>query len=116
MRKQNKYHNIKSSYDGYNFDSLAEVKHYKNLVVLKCAGAICNFRVHPKYPLLNTLKTNNQTYRKKAYIADFEVVYQDGTVEAWDIKGGQETITSTFRLKAHLFCLKYPHINLIIKY
>lgn len=67
----NKYRNKKVQVDMYVFDSIAESKRYKELVLLEKAGEICNLELQPRFLLQESFKKNGKTYRKIEYIADF---------------------------------------------
>lgn len=98
---ESKYHNERVEIDGYKFASKFEAERYGELVLLKMAGMIESFRVHPKYPIGGG----------RYYEGDFEVTYYAGKVEVEDTKGVE---TDVFRLKAALFREKYPDIPLIV--
>lgn len=98
--KKHKY-NAKPGYlDGIYFDSQAEMERYGELLILKLAKVIKDFRIHPRYKIS----------QNKYYEADFEVIYPDGHIEVEDVKGYE---TPEFKLKADLFREKYP--DLILK-
>lgn len=99
-KKQHKYNAQPGYLDGIYFDSQAEMERYGELVILKLAKVIKDFRLHPRY----------QISKKRYYEADFEVIYPDGHIEVEDVKGFE---TQEFKLKADLFREKYP--DLILK-
>jgi len=99
--KKHKY-NAKPGYlDGIYFDSQAEMERYGELLILKLAKVIKDFRIHPRYKIS----------QNKYYEADFEVIYPDGHIEVEDVKGYE---TPEFKLKADLFREKYPDMTLKI--
>lgn len=67
----NKYRNKKTQIGMYVFDSIAESKRYKELVLLERAGEIKELKLQPKFLLQEGFKKNRKTYRKIEYIADF---------------------------------------------
>jgi hypothetical protein len=46
-----KMHNIRTSIDGYNFDSLSEARRYGELKIEAMAGYITDLQVHPRFGL-----------------------------------------------------------------
>ena len=66
-----KYHNKKVQFDMYVFDSIAESKRYKELVLLERAGEITDLELQPSFLLQEGFKKNGKTYRAIYYIADF---------------------------------------------
>lgn len=106
----NKYRNKKIQIDCYVFDSIAEGKRYKELVLLEKAGEIENLQLQPKFLLQESFKKKGKTYRKIEYIADF--MYEEkGQVIVEDVKGKE---TDVFKLKHKLFEKKYPGLELRI--
>lgn len=106
----NKYRNKKTQVDMYVFDSIAESRRYKELVLLEKAGEIENLQLQPKFLLQESFKKNGKTYRKIEYIADF--MYEEkGKVIVEDVKGKE---TDVFKLKHKLFEKKYPELELKI--
>ena len=67
-----KYHNVKVTIDGYDFDSQAEGERYNDLKLLVAAGEISDLFVHPVYVLIPPQRWNGKTYRAVKYIGDFE--------------------------------------------
>lgn len=103
--KPNKYRNKKTTVQKIQFDSKAEATYFRQLQWLKQAGEIKDFRLQPRYLLQDGFTKNGKTYRKIEYVADFEVIKKDGTVEVIDIKGAP--LTAVFKLKRKLFERKY---------
>lgn len=106
----NKYRNKKVQIDMYVFDSIAESKRYKELVLLQRAGKIKELQLQPKFLLQESFRKNGKTYRKIEYIADF-MYEENGQVIVEDVKGKE---TEVFRLKHKLFEKKYPKLELRI--
>lgn len=89
-----KYKNVKTTVDGFKFDSKKEANRYCNLKLLQKAGEISELEMQPKYPL-----TVNGVI-VATYIADFRYVIKgfiNYTVE--DVKGVK---TPVYRLKKKL--------------
>ena len=106
----NKYRNKKTQIDMYVFDSIAESKRYKELVLLQRAGKISELQLQPKFLLQESFKKNGKTYRKIEYIADF-MYEENGHVIVEDVKGKE---TEVFKLKRKLFEYKYRGLELKI--
>ena len=105
-----KYHNKKVQVDMYVFDSIAESRRYKELVLLERAGQIRDLELQPKFLLQEGFKKNGKTYRPIYYVADF--MYWGGNkMIVEDVKGIE---TDVFKLKHKLFEHKYPDYELKI--
>lgn len=115
----NKYRNKKVKVDGYSFDSKKEGEKYLELKLLKTQGSVRDFSVHPKFEIIPKFEKDGQKYRASKYIADFEVFYADGRHEIIDIKPFSKKngyfLTPVFKLKARLFDIKYPDLQLVIE-
>ncbi|HUV82876.1 MAG TPA: DUF1064 domain-containing protein [archaeon] len=99
----NKYHAKKIHENGYVFDSKLEHARYRELLLLRMAGKISDFEVHPKYLLQEKFKYQGKTIRAIYYIADFAYIENDKKIVE-DAKG---FITNVFRLKHKLFLRQY---------
>lgn len=108
-----KYGNKKVEEDGYEFDSMAERDYYRQLKWLRQHKEIAAFTLQPRYTLLEAFEKDGKKHRKTEYIADFEILHNDNTVEVVDVKG---MTTPVFQLKRKLFESKYPHKLSIIAY
>lgn len=104
----NKYRNKKTQIDMYVFDSIAESKRYKELVLLQRAGRITELQLQPKFLLQESFRKNGKTYRKIEYIADFQYE-ENGKIIVEDVKGKE---TDVFKLKRKLFEKKYWGLEL----
>lgn len=97
-RSTSKYRNIRTSVDGFTFDSLAEAKRYNELYVLMRAGKIEDLNVHPRYPLcVRDLLVCH-------YEADFSyrLCETDETIIE-DVKSPATMKKESYRLKRKLF-------------
>lgn len=65
--KKSKYKNKKVIIDGIKFDSIKEANYYKNLILLKKAGHVIDFKLQPRYLLQESFKKNGKTYRSIYY-------------------------------------------------
>lgn len=108
-----KYNAQKVTYDDYTFDSKVEGMYYQQLKWLRESGEIAAFSVQPVYLLQDKFEKNGKKHRKIEYIADFEILHNDNTVEVVDIKG---MTTPVFNLKRKLFDAKYPHKLSVLAY
>lgn len=108
--KASKYHNRKTTVEGYTFDSVAESRRYSALRLMQMGGAISGLTVHPVYVLQDTFKQNGRTYRAITYEADF-AYFENGRIVVEDLKGFR---TEVFRIKEKLFRKLYPHLELRI--
>lgn len=106
----NKYRNKKVSVDMYVFDSIAESRRYKELVLLERAGKIKGLKLQPKFELQPSYKKDNKTIRAIYYIGDFEY-YEGNKHIVEDVKG---VFTQVFLLKQKMFNFKYKNIELRI--
>lgn len=113
MTTKSKYGNKKVLIDGHVFDSIIESKYYEQVKWLKATGGITSFSLQPRYLLQDSFRKDGQLHRKIEYIADFEVIHIDKTIEVIDVKG---MITADFAIKRKLFEKKYSHKLSLISY
>lgn len=102
-----KYKNKKVVVDGHKFDSIKESHRYCELKLLKRAGKIKDLQLQPKFELIPTIRTDEETLEKISYKADF--MYQDcesGKMIVEDVKS-VATKTRVYLLKKRLFLQKY---------
>ena len=104
-----KYGNKKCYVDGHKFDSHMECDYYYRLKVLKDKGEILDFKVHPKFMLQPSFKYNGKTILPIKYRSDYNVVWADGTLQVFDVKGNPDNLSL---LKRKLMWAKYPEANL----
>ena len=105
-----KYNNHKIEIDGYTFDSRLEADFYLRLKPLVKAGKIKELRIHPRYLLQEGFSKNGKHYQPIYYIADFEVLYDDGAVVIYDTKGMR---TEVYKIKKKLFEYKYQDKTIV---
>ncbi len=101
-----KYHAVRTTLDGYTFDSKAEAKRYGELRLLEKAGLIRDLTVHPRYPL----EVNE--VRICVYVGDFSYIehvkgqyYTRDRSVIEDVKGVK---TPAYRIKKKLFEAIHP--------
>lgn len=112
-RGKSKYRNRKIELDGHVFDSKAEARYYKELLMRQNAKDILFFKLQPKYQLVAGFEKDGKKHRAIHYIADFEVHNNDGTIDVIDVKGFK---TDVFRLKEKLFHKKFPHKLILVQW
>jgi hypothetical protein len=94
-KKKSKYHAKAVVIDGIRFDSTREGERYKELELLRLAGHVKYFFVHPVIRLPGNTK----------YECDFQIFWSDGRVTYEDVKGVE---TQVFRLKKRQVEELYP--------
>lgn len=114
--------------NGIKFHSKMESRYYEKLIKDKADGKIKDFRLQPKYLLLEKYilvegrtvhgsdkeftklkkKYNAETIRAIHYISDFEIDELDGTITVVDTKGKS---TADFEIKRKLFMALNPTLK-----
>lgn len=99
----------KRTCDDIVFDSVLEMKYYRDVVLPKKeSGEITYYELQKKYILQDGFERNGKKILPIIYIADFYIEYSDGHTEVIDIKGCPDT---TAKIKRKLFWYKYPDID-----
>ncbi|WP_199425776.1 DUF1064 domain-containing protein [Thermaerobacillus caldiproteolyticus] len=111
--RKSKYKSKKVEVDGIKFDSKLESQYYKLLQEKVQNGEIARFTLQPRYLLQDAFKKNGKQYRKVEYVADFEVIHLDGTIEVVDVKGYE---TKDFAIKRKWFERLYDHKLTVITF
>lgn len=121
MYKQNKYGNVKGTYDGITFDSRKEANRYAELKLLQRAGEIRDLERQKPYELIpaqyesyprygkdgKRLKDGERCVEKSCrYVADFVYTTRDGKVVVEDTKS-EATRTKEYTIKRKL--MLYVH-------
>ncbi len=99
-----KYNSRPADYDGFHFDSQAELTRYHGLKLMERNGDIESLTVHPVFPLMEGFTYQGKKIRGIKYEADFSY-YENGKRVVEDVKGME---TPVFKLKAKLLMAKYP--------
>lgn len=102
--KKQKYNAKKIEIDGLKFDSQAEARYYYDLK----AKGITNFKTQESFTILDTLKMNGKTRKKRVYTPDF--TFYDGQnqlIKVVDVKGGSATLTEASSLRMRIFIDRY---------
>ena len=105
-----KYNNRKIEIDGYTFDSRLEADFYLRLKPLVKSGKIKELKIHPRYLLQEGFSKNGKHFNPIYYVADFEVIYDDGVAVIYDTKGMR---TEVYKIKKKLFEYKYPDRTIV---
>jgi hypothetical protein len=92
-RGSNKYGNVKTTVDGFAFDSKKEAARYGELKLLQRAGEIRDLELQPRFPLV----VNG--HKVCTYVGDFKYTELAGVEVIEDVKGVK---TDVYRLKAKL--------------
>jgi len=100
---------ISESGDGHKFDSKREHKYYEDLLLLKNAGIVKEIILQPEFELQESYVKDGKKVKAIKYIADFKVIYSDGTEEIIDVKGFKNKV---YELKKKLFHYKYPNLTI----
>jgi hypothetical protein len=108
-----KYNASKTVIDGIQFDSKAEGEYYIHLKEKQLRGEIRAFNLQPKFMLQEGFKKGDKQIRPIYYIADFEILHNDESIEIVDVKGFE---TADFKIKKKLFEKKYPYTLTLVKY
>lgn len=93
-KSKSKYRNSPTTVDGIRFDSKKEAEYYKKLKLLQESGEVSFF-----------LRQVPIHFSGGKYVADFLVVYADGTAKIVDVKGVE---TEVFKLKKRIIEAEYP--------
>ncbi len=99
----------KRTYNGIVFDSAMEMKYYRDVLLpLVESGDVVEYELQKPYELQPKFVHDNKSVRAVTYVADFYMVYKDGTVVVVDTKGCPDSIAN---LKRKLFWYHYPAID-----
>lgn len=102
-----KYRAIPTTIDGIKFDSKAEGRRYAELKLMQECGYITGLKVHPRFVVWEGIDQQGKKH-KIEYEGDFQ--YNEANVQVCeDVKGVE---TPVFRLKAKMFRVRYPDIEL----
>lgn len=99
-KRQTKYRNVPTEFDGIKFASKAEMARYGELRLLEISGKISHLECQPLFVLTAGVK----------YYADFRYM-EDGRVIVEDVKGGKGTQTRVFLNKWKQVKVLYPDVE-----
>lgn len=101
----------KRTCDGIVFDSILEMKYYRDVVLPKVgSGEITHYELQKKYTLQDGFIRNGKRVLPIIYVADFYIEYSDGSAQVIDIKGCPDTVA---KLKRKLFWNRYPELDYV---
>ena len=107
-KRKPKYNSKRVTIDGITFDSKAESRYYLNLKRWKQEGKVKDFQCQVPFELQPKFKdSQGKAIRDIRYVADFVVIYPDGTEDVIDVKGSRGILTPEFKIKAKLFAYKF---------
>jgi len=99
----------KRTYDGIVFDSILEMKYYRDILCpLVKSGDVVNYELQKPYELQPKFIHDNKTVQPIKYVADFYIIYKDGHEEVIDTKGCPDSVAI---LKRKLFWYRYPDVD-----
>ena len=99
----------KRSCNGIIFDSVLEMRYYKEVVLPKYeCGEITHYELQKPYILQEEFSHEGVKVHAIQYVADFYLIYADGTEEVVDTKGMPDAVA---KLKRKLFWRKYPNLR-----
>ncbi|MDF2951051.1 MAG: hypothetical protein K0S18_634 [Anaerocolumna sp.] len=99
----------KRTYKGFVYDSLTEMKFYRDYVEPKIqSGEIISCEKQVKYELQPSFKHEGKTILAVNYVADFVLSFSNGKEIIYDVKGSPDNIAL---LKRKLFWFKYPELD-----
>lgn len=100
---------LKRTYNGILFDSVLEMKYYRDVLLpLVESGDVVKYELQKPYELQPKFVHDNKNVRPITYVADFFMVYKDGHEVVVDTKGCPD---STALLKRKLFWYVYPDVD-----
>ena len=83
----------KRTYDGIVFDSVLEMKYYRDVLCpLVKSGDVVKYELQKPYELQPKFIHDNKTVQPIKYVADFFIVYKDGHEEVIDTKGCPDSV------------------------
>lgn len=99
----------KRSYNGIIFDSVLEMKYYRDVLCpLVESGEVISDELQKPYELQPKFVHDGKTVLPIKYVADFVVTYKNGVTEVIDTKGMPDSVAI---LKRKLFWYCYPDIT-----
>ena len=109
--KTSKMRNKKVFAYGRWWHSKKELARYNELLFMEKAGEITDIVIQPYFCTLDTLRTELCTHAKKRYTADFKYFdNKEGKTIVEDVKSEFSRKEPYYRLRIHLFQLRYPDI------
>lgn len=99
----------KRTCDGIVFDSVLEMRYYRDVLrPLVESGDVVEYELQKPYELQPKFTHDGRTVHPITYVADFYMVFRDGSIKVVDTKGCPDSVAL---LKRKLFWYKYPDID-----
>jgi hypothetical protein len=99
----------KRTCDGIVFDSIMEMKYYRDVVLPQVrSGNIVHYELQKKYILQPKFQNGNKIVQPIIYVADFFLEYADGTIIVIDTKGCPDSVA---KIKRKMFWFQYPEVT-----
>lgn len=92
------------------YDSLTELRFLQEYIEPKMeSGKILSYERQVEYVLQDKFKYNGKIILPIKYRSDFNVIWSDGTLQVFDVKGNPDSMSL---LKRKMMWAKYPETNL----
>lgn len=99
----------KRTYDGITFDSILEMKYYRDVLCpLLESGDVVSYELQKPYELQPKFTHDDKNVRPITYVADFFMVFKDGSELVVDTKGCPDSVAN---IKRKMFWYHYPDVN-----
>lgn len=99
----------KRTCDGILFDSVLEMKYYRDVLCpLVESGEVVKYELQKPYELQPKFEHDGKNVQAIKYVADFYLVFKDGHEEVIDTKGCPDT---TATMKRKMFWYHYPTLT-----
>lgn len=99
----------KRTYNGIVFDSILEMKYYRDVLCPKVkSGDVVSYELQKPYELQPKFVHDGKSVQPIKYVADFFIVYKDGHEEVIDTKGCPDSVAI---LKRKMFWYHFPDVN-----
>ena len=108
QKKPSKLKNKKVTFEGINFDSIAECQRYQQLQLFERAKIITDLELQPVFELQPAFRHKGKAIRAIKYIADFRYIEVGVGVVVEDTKGFS---TADFLIKEKMLKYRYPDID-----
>lgn len=97
------------SFNGIVFDSILEMKYYRDVLCpLVESGDVTYYELQKPYELQPGFVRGGKKVKPVIYVADFYIVYKDGSEIVIDTKGCPDSLAI---LKRKMFWYRYPDVN-----
>ena len=99
----------KRSCDGIVFDSIMEMKYYRDVVLPQVeSGSIIHYELQKSYELQPKFERGGRKFLPIIYVADFYIEYSNGETEIIDIKGAADSVA---KIKRKMTLYRYPELK-----